>query len=328
MSQKTLVTGATGFTGRALSKRLCDLGYDVSAFVRATSKTDELKQWGVKPIVVDITDADAVMRAYEPCDRIFNIAAAFRTEHDSEAEFRKVNAAATDHLLEAAKQKGVGRFVHCSTVGVQGEIKNPPADEEASFNPGDRYQQTKLEGELFARAAFEQGLPGTVVRPVGIHGPGDTRFLKLFRPIAKRRFVMVGRGQSLYHMTYIDDLIDGFLLAAEKDAALGAVFTIGGAKYTTLKELVDLIADVLDVPPPRLRVPYWPVNVAAHLCPMLCKPFKIQPPIYPRRVEFFKKSRAFSIEKARKRLGYEPKVSLRDGLAKTAAWYREEGLVP
>ncbi len=327
MSRNVLVTGATGFTGRALTRRLCDNGDRVSAFVRASSDTADLVAWGVKPIVVDITDAASVMDAYEPVDRIFNIAAAFRTEHDSEEEFRKVNAGATEHLLEAAREKGVGRFVHCSTVGVQGEIKDPPADEEATFNPGDIYQQTKLEGELFARAAFDQGLPGTVVRPVGIHGPGDTRFLKLFRPISKRRFVMIGSGKSLYHMTYIDDLIDGFLLASEREEALGEVFTIGGAKYTTLWELIEQIAEVLEVAPPHLKVPYWPVHVAAEICPVLCKPFKIQPPIYPRRVEFFKKSRAFSIEKARRLLGYEPKVSLKDGLTRTAAWYKEQGLV-
>ncbi len=327
MKQTILVTGATGFTGRALCRRLCDDGDEVSAFVRASSDVKELVEWGVKPIVVDITSAESVMQAYEPRDRIFNIAAAFRTEHDSEDEFRKVNADATRHLLAAAKEKGVGRFVHCSTVGVQGEISDPPADEEAPFNPGDIYQQTKLEGELLAREAFKEGLAGTVVRPVGIHGPGDTRFLKLFKPISKRRFLMIGSGKSLYHMTYIDDLIDGFLLASEKEAALGEVFTIGGAAYTTLRELIDTIAEVLEVSPPHLRVPYWPVHLASVICPVVCKPFHIQPPIYPRRVEFFKKSRAFDISKAKRLLGYEPKVSLRDGLERTAKWYREQGLV-
>ncbi len=327
MKQTVLVTGATGFTGRALCRRLREMGCDVSAFVRASSETAELSSIGVTLKVVDITSPEDVMRSYTPCDRIFNIAAAFRTEHDNEDQFRKVNAGATDNLLKAAAEKGVGRFVHCSTVGVQGEILNPPADEDAPFNPGDIYQQTKLEGEQIACRAFKSGLDGTVVRPVGIHGPGDTRFLKLFRPVSKRRFIMIGSGKSLYHMTYIDDLIDGFLLASEQDAARGEVFTIGGAVYTTLRELVDLIAEVLDVPPPRIRVPYWPVHVASMVCPVICKPFGIPPPIYPRRVEFFKKSRAFDIGKARRLLGYEPKVSLREGLERTAAWYREKGLI-
>jgi nucleoside-diphosphate-sugar epimerase len=210
---------------------------------------------------------------------------------------------------------------------VQGHIAEPPAAEDYRFSPGDHYQQSKMEGELLAREAFAAGLPGTVVRPVGIYGPGDTRFLKLFRPIARGHFVMIGSGRHLYHLTYIDDLVEGFLLAAERPEALGEVFTLGGAEYTTVNELVDRIARALGVPPPRLRIPYWPVHVAAAVCQAVCGAVRVPPPLYPRRVEFFAKSRAFSIEKARRRLGYEPKVGLDDGLRRTAAWYREQGLL-
>ena len=128
-------------------------------------------------------------------------------------------------------------------------------------------------------------------------------------------------------MTYIDDLVQGFVLAGRRPEALGEVFTIAGEKYTTVRELVNLIADVLGKPHPKWCVPFYPVYVAAVLCDKICRFIGIAPPLYPRRVEFFYKDRAFSIDKAKRLLGYEPRVSLREGLARTAAWYREQGLI-
>jgi nucleoside-diphosphate-sugar epimerase len=165
------------------------------------------------------------------------------------------------------------------------------------------------------------------VRPVGIYGPGDTRFLKLFRPIQKGQFVMIGKGDVLYHMTFIDDLVDGFMLAGEKDTALGEVFTIAGPQYTTIRVLVDTIADVLDRPHPRLRVPFTPVYLASVVCDVAFRAVRLNPPLYPRRVEFFELDRAFSTGKAERLLGYKPRVSLVDGLTRTASWYREQGLI-
>lgn len=325
MSGKILLTGATGFTGRALCERLVRNGETVVVLARPSSQVDPLRELGVEIRTLDMTDARQVKAAFEPFKTIFHIAAAFRTEHDDIAEFRQANVVVTQRLMDAALESGCGRFVHCSTVGVQGEIEDPPADETYRYKPGDHYQQSKMEGERLVLDYFRRGLVGTVVRPVGIYGPGDTRFLKLFRPISRGRFVMIGNGKSLYHLTYIDDLVDGFLLAATHPRAMGEVFTIGGARYTTLRELVDAIADALEVAHPKLAIPYWPVHLAAEIVPRLCRPFGIPPPIYPRRVEFFQKSRAFRIEKARTWLGYEPKVSLEEGLRRTAISYRNQG---
>jgi nucleoside-diphosphate-sugar epimerase len=324
---RVLVTGATGFTGSALSRRLRDEGEEVVAFVRPSSRVVALEAMGVECRAVDITRKGAVDASFEPFDRVFHIAAAYRTEHASRDEFRRVNVEATRHLLEAARGVGVGRFVHCSTVGVQGKIDDPPADEDYRLKPGDHYQQTKLEGEQLARAAFADGLPGVVVRPVGVYGPGDVRFLKLFRPIQRGYFVMIGTGRTLYHLTYIDDLIDGFLLASRREEALGGVFTVAGKQYTTIGELVELIANVLGTRQPRWRVPFAPVYAASVGCEEVCRVLGIAPPLYRRRVEFFQFDRAFAIDRARRVLGYEPKVGLRDGLARTGEWYRREGLL-
>ena len=327
LRMRVLLTGATGFTGGALANRLVNEGAEVTAFVRSMTRAEPLREKGVHCREVDITDAKQVLRAFEPFDRVFHIAALYRTETSDRSEFTRVNVDATRNLAEAAKQAGVGRFIHCSTVGVQGRIDHPPADEKYRTQPADHYQQTKLEGELVAREYFEAGLPGVVVRPAGIYGPGDLRFLKLFKAIQRGWFVLIGSGRSLYHFTYIDDLIDGFMLAGSHPRALGEVFTIGGASHVTIREAVDTIADVLDRPRPWLRIPAWPVELAAVACERICKPLGINPPLYPRRLEFFTMDRSFSIEKARSYLVYEPKVTLADGFARTAAWYRQRGLI-
>lgn len=324
---KVLVTGATGFTGSHLCRRLIESGEEVVAFVRPSSRVVPLQEMGVECQQVDIKDPAAIKQHFNGIDRVYHVAAAYRTEHVDPREFFQVNVESTRHLLDAAKEAGVQRFVHCSTVGVQGEIKDPPADEDYRFEPGDHYQESKKDGELLALRYAAEGMPVSVVRPVGIYGPGDTRFLKLFKPISKKMFVMIGSGQSLYHMTYIDDLIDGIILAGTQAEAVGEVFTIGGERYTTLRELVDTIAEVLGKPRPFLRIPYAPVYAASVLCDKLCRPLGIAPPLYPRRVEFFAKSRAFSIEKAKRLLGYAPQVGLHEGLARTRDWYIQEGLI-
>ena len=325
--KKVLVTGATGFTGGKLAQRLVADGHEVIAFVRPSSDTRHLHELNVECRSVDICDSNDVMKNFSGVQNVFHIAAAYRSEYADRAEFRAVNVDATRHLLDAADRFGVDRFIHCSTVGVQGEIEAPPASEDYRLEPGDHYQESKLDGERLALEYSRSGLPVSVVRPVGIYGPGDTRFLKLFRPIQRGRFVMIGTGESLYHMTYIDDLVDGFILAAERSEALGEVFTIAGPEYTTVRELVDTIADVLGRPRPRLSVPFKPVYWASVICDKLCRAVNVSPPLYPRRVEFFHLDRAFSTDKAQRLLGYQPKVSLPDGLARTAAWYRDEGLL-
>jgi nucleoside-diphosphate-sugar epimerase len=107
-------------------------------------------------------------------------------------------------------------------------------------------------------------------------------------------------------------------------AAAGRTYILAGPRYTTLEELVGLVAKDLGVKPPRLHWPVWPFWAAGLLCEMVCVPLRIEPPLYRRRVDFYTKSRAFDITRARQELGYDPKVGLRDGIARTLAWYREQ----
>jgi nucleoside-diphosphate-sugar epimerase len=322
-----LVTGATGFAGGALCRSLREQGDDVVAFVREKSNTRELLELGVKCIVVDITAREDALSHFDKFQVVYHLAAAYRTEHASKSTFGTVNVEATRNILEASSQYGVNRIVHCSTVGVQGEIVDAPADENYRYQPGDHYQKSKLDGELLALEYIGQGTPVTVIRPAGLYGPGDLRFLKLFRPISRGRFVMIGTGEVLYHMTYIDDFVQALILAARHPDAIGETFTIAGSNYTSLNTLVGEVARACGAAPPRWRIPLAPVQVAAVVCDRACKTLGVEPPLYPRRVEFFNLDRAFSIEKAQRVLDFNPQFSLREGLERTAQWYSEQRLL-
>lgn len=325
---KALVTGANGFTGSYLTKHLIEKGYDVTALVRKNSDLKLLEGIRVKFFYADLATHPSFDGRLNEFDVIFHVAAAYRTEHASQDHFWKVNVEGTQKLLEAATKANLKRFVHCSTVGVQGEIADPPATEEAPYNHGDHYQQSKMEGEKLAlRFHKEHGLPVTVIRPVGIYGPGDFRFYKLFKFINNGTFRMIGSGKVLYHLTYVEDLVRGIVLAAENPDAVGEIFTIGGNEYLPLKELVAKIAEVLNKPVPTKHLPLAPVYAAALLCEAICKPLGIAPPLYRRRLDFFTKDRAFDISKARKVLQYEPTIDLRTGLERTARWYKKEGFL-
>lgn len=329
---KVLVTGATGFTGGHLAATLARRGDEVRALVRPTSRArfdrSPLPAAGVRAVEGDLGDREALMRAAHGVEVVYHIAATYREAGQPDSAYRTINVDGTRCLLEAARHGGARRLVHCSTGGVHGHIANPPADEDAPFNPGDIYQDTKLEAEQLARAyGADTGFDVVVARPIGIYGPGDTRFLKMFRGLKRGRFPMLGSGKVFYHLTFIDDLVEGFRLCGTVPAARGRTYILAGPRYTTLDELVALVAKDLGVEPPRVHWPVWPFWTAGLLCEMLCVPLRIEPPLYRRRVDFYTKSRAFDTTRARTELGYAPKVDLEEGIHRTSEWYRREGLL-
>ena len=324
---RVLVTGATGFTGGHLARAIAADGRDeVLALVREPAAATALADAGVTLVRGDVTDAAAIERAVSGIDVVYHIAAIYRQAGVSADAYRAVNATAAGHLVEAAARAGVRRVVHCSTVGVHGDVEGPPANEDAPLKPGDIYQETKLEGEQLAREAGQQhGIEVVIVRPTGIYGPGDRRLLKLFRGVARQRWITLGRGHIYYHLTYIDDLVAGFRLCGEHPAAANRTYILAGGEVTTLNELVAIVADTAGVPTPRWHLPVWPFWIAGAACEALAAPFGIEPPIYRRRVDFFTKSRAFDITRARSEMGYAPAVGLREGISRTLAWYRTHG---
>ena len=298
------------------------------ALARDPARAKDLRALGVEIVLGDLRDADSLKRAVQGVDTVYHVAAVYREARTSRREMWTINVQGTGSLLDAATQAGVGRFVHCSSIGVHGGIKSGPANEETPYGPGDEYQESKADAERLVLKYLADGrIQGVVFRPAGIYGPRDLRFLKLFRAISRGRFIMLGSGEVHYHMVYIDDLIDGILLCGTTPQSLGQVYILGGDSPVTLNQLVKVIADSVGVSPPRLRFPVAPVYFAGLLCELLCRPLGIEPPLYRRRVDFFRKNRAFDVSRAKRELGFQPRTDLKTGIALTAAWYREHGLL-
>ena len=323
---RVLVTGASGFTGRRLCERLSREGYAVRALVRRPKGAGPLQNGRVDVVEGDLLDPASLERAVQGVELVYHMASSFRHMKASAREHFEVNARGTRLLLEAASRAGVRRFVHCSTVGVHGDVKHPPADERTPSAPGDAYQASKAEGERRVLQYHREGrLPCVVVRPCGIYGPGDVRFLRLFKAIQGGRFFMIGSGKVYYHLVYIDDLVEGFLLCGTSDAAVGEVFILGDVEPVRVEQLVQLMAQALEVKPPRLRLPYAPVYWVSAMCELACKPLGLNPPLFRRRVKFFQNTRWFDTSKARRELGFQPATDLKAGLKRLVEWYRENG---
>lgn len=319
-----LITGGLGFLGSHLSSRFSAEGEAIRILARPSGA--EITDSPHEIVRGDIRDPDAVDRAVSGAEVVVHLVSNFRKGGSDDKDARAVNVDGTRNVLAACSRHGVRQLIHCSTIGVHGSVLEIPANEETPFNPLDLYQETKVEAEQEVwRHHRETGLPVTVIRPISMFGPGDRRMLKLFRLIKKRRFVMVGNGDALFQPAYIDDVVDAFRLCLRNERSVGEAFIVGGDEYLPLRELVALIAAELEVPPPRLRLPLRPVLALADLCERLCVPLGIEPPLHRRRVSFFQNQRAFSVDKARRILGFAPRMSLRNSVRTTIGWYQQQG---
>lgn len=326
-TKRILVTGGTGFTGGHLIRRLLSKGHEVIVLDNKKGIVyDELEALGAKISIGSVTDKKLVEKLVEGCDTVQHLAAAFREINVPKSLYWDVNVNGTRNLLEASQKYSVKRFVYCSTCGVHGDVKDPPAPETAPINPEDYYQYTKYEGEKVAQEFMKQGMKISILRPAAIYGPEDPeRWLMLFKRTASGTFYMFGDGKATYAPLYIDNLVDAFELAMEKEAAIGQTYLIADEKYYQLNDLVTEIGKVLGKDIRIIHLPFAPLWLAAAVIEAVCVPFKVTPPIFRRRVDWFRQKRAFDISKAKRELGYDPKVDLRTGLERTAKWYKEHG---
>lgn len=323
-----LVTGATGFTGPHLVRALCATGATVRAIVRDSSDTSELQDLPIEYFKGDVFDEQVINAAMEGVHYLFHVAAAFREAKIGDEVYWDVHVKSTQHLAAAAlKQPSFKRFIHTSTMGVHGHIEEPPATEEYRFAPGDQYQETKVEAELWVRDFAEKNnLPLSVVRPAAIYGPGDRRLLKVFKMARLPLVPMLGIGHKhLYHLIHVTDLVNFMLVCATHSKTLGEVYICGAKDFISIPDMIRIIADKLGTQPRMMRLPVTPFFLAGDLCELICKPLGIEPPIYRRRVAFFTKDRAFDTSKLRDHTGFDYTYTNETGLTELADWYTREG---
>lgn len=324
------VTGANGFIGLHLVQDQLARGRRVRA---VDMKADRLRLLPPNPeleiIQADIRDQDAMTRAVDGAAFVFHLASAHLAVSLPDEEYWRINRDAALALAETSRQAGVKRFVHCSSVGVYGEITDPPADEASPCHPDLIYEKSKLEGEQ-AVLAYQRrsGLPLTVLRPVWVYGPGCPRTEKLFRSLRKRTFFYIGDGRSLRHCVHIDDFNQACELAATRPQAIGEIFIIGDAGAVTLRELLGTMAAACACPVPRLHLPLALVRPLFAAAETLFLALGREPVVSTRTLKFFTNNTSFSIAKARRLLGFEPRFDLAAGMRRTWAAIRERDRGP
>jgi nucleoside-diphosphate-sugar epimerase len=326
---RILVTGGTGFTGAALVARLLRDGHSVVSLDKQPGLfDDQLRSQGAELVNASVTDREAVARCSRGAEVVMHLAAAFREIGVPDEVYRSVNVEGTRIVAEEALKAGARKLVYCSTQGVHGHIESPPGDETSPIAPADYYQQTKYEGELELRKLDGTALEYTILRPTAIYGPGDPgRFQMIYRRVRKGTFPMFGSGRTYYHPVYVDNLVDAFVLAMPPGKGAGRAYLIGDAEFFPIQELVARAGRAIGVAVKIPHFPIWPLIVAGHVCEKLCKPFGIEPPIFPRRVDWFRQVRAFRIDRARSELGYQPRVGIDEGLKRTGDWYIATGRI-
>jgi nucleoside-diphosphate-sugar epimerase len=325
-----LITGGTGFIGSRLALDCLKRGHAVKVLGQENTPAETfnrktVEEHGGKVILGSVSDTDIFSDIFHGVDVVFHLAAAQHEMNVPDRKFWDVNVAGTQNVLDASVRAGVKRFVHGSTIGVYGSISGV-IDELTPCVPDNIYGVTKLEGEKVA-LSYGDRIPVVAIRIPEVYGPGDRRLLKLFKAIGKNAFMVIGKGENLHHLIYIDDLIEGFLQAATHPAAENQLFLLAGGEPVSTNQMVALISRALGTKPPRFHAPMFPFTVAAVVLEKTLRPLGIQPPLHRRRLDFFKKSFTLSSQHARSTFGFSPRTDFERGARETADWYKETGLL-
>lgn len=324
---KVLITGAAGFVGSHLAKSLLRDGYAVRGFVRPTKDTSVLEQLGVEIARGDLTDFTSVERALEGCDQVYHLAALTSRQKPSRKEAMAVNCEGTGHVVRAALKAGVSRMVYSSTAGVYGVISNAPVDEASPVNPDSPYQEAKVAGEALVLAAYrDHRFPVVIARFPGVLGRGSMSWVPLFRAIGTGKFRIIGSGCNHTHTGHILDVVDGLRRCGETPDIEGRCYLLAGNTATRIDEFVELFAKELGVSISSMRLPDFPYRVFHGMSCMLYRWVGVTLP-RANDYELFISDKVLSLEKAKRELGYEPKIPIEQGIRETLQWYREEGLI-
>lgn len=331
---KIFLTGATGFIGSHLLKRLRkeDEKHQIKALVRNESKIQDLQNQSVEVIKGDITQPETFAEQILDSQWVFHLAAALGAERLPDEVYWRVNVDGAGNILEVSqKMPDLKKVVFVSSVAVTGPIKNPPADETAPYNPNSQssYAVTKTEGEKITVEYIKKGLPINIIRPTIVYGENDrhSNMLNFFKAVKNHYFLPIGRPDKspLYHPCYVENLVEALILAA-KTGVSGEIFIIGDQECPTLLELAKIIAKHEGVTIPPIYLPLWLAKIGG-LAGDLAMKFGLKLPLNSERVGFMTENWGYSLAKAEKMLGYKPPFSLKEGVGRTVKWYEENKLL-
>lgn len=328
---RLLVTGGTGFIGSHLAEEGRRRGAEVIV-LGLTDRPEEranaemLAAQGVEIVSGSITDAALCRRAARGATHVFHLAVAMREGGKRDEFFERVNLDGTRVLLEAAAESRVSRFVYCSTIGIYGHRAPGVTTESSPLQPGNIYERTKVAAERMVReVAPAGGVPYVIVRPADVYGPRDERLLKLFKGVQAGRFPLFGAGAGRRHMIYVDDVVSAFFAASERPEAAGEGVIVAGPRPCTLRELIEAVRQATGSPRFGRRLPLAPMLAVAAVVEDVAKVLHVDPPIYRRRMDFFTSDSEFDTSRARRVLGWAPRVELADGVRRTYAAYHAAG---
>ena len=326
---KALVTGATGFLGSHLVDALIAKGYAVTALVRKTSNINLLRKRDVELRYGDITAENTLPDAVKDSKMVYHCAANV-SDWGAPQTFFQANVKGTENLLKASLEAGVDRFVHASSLTVLDVTKNHRQSDESHPYPDkffDSYTETKVLAEkLVMRYYQEQGLSTSIIRPSIIWGPGDTIVLpRLGRLIKSGKFFFVGKGNQSVSISHVSNVVEALILAGTRKEADGEVYNITDGEEIIFREFIDALAKILDLDPTRKSIPFPLAYAVACLMELWGKMTRAEsPPLFTRYGVYLTSMNAvFDISKARRELGYEPRVTFKEGLEEIGPWLRK-----
>lgn len=326
--QKVLVTGATGFIGAHVARRLveekCSI---VRALVRDPAKAEPLRRLGAEIVVGDLADVASLQKAAEGC-RVVIHSAAQVAALPTRNTFEETNRQGTENLLGAASEAGVAKFVHLSSIAVFGlATSGEITDESPRGHCGDSYCDTKFDAEERVwRHIRENRLPITILRPSAVYGPGSTHWCVIpLKRIKKGKMFLVDQGRGSLNYVYIDNLVDAILLAAEDDRGIGEAFIVNDGA-TTLSEFFNAYARMAGRPPIR-SMPLWLAKGWVHYRNALAVFRRESTRVPPNALGFLTGQAVYKQSRIERVLGHRSRVDLGEGMRRTELWFRETGLI-